>query len=174
MENLKLVATTLMKFEGSETKVSAEENARKYLKYRCPKPGCSKPFLRFFENSVYINPYRHIFPCLCQEQGTCRSEAILADLSSEARNSAMQNKGAIRIHFQISTLSGNQKAFLEYIKLALMNSLPLSIIANTKFRAASRFSDAISTRRFIEVIFQLVEIVKRRVSEDLKGVRGRV
>lgn len=54
----KIFVTALMVYEGKGRK-----QEKVYLKYKCPKAGCSRPITEFLKATGFNNPHRHLLRC---------------------------------------------------------------------------------------------------------------
>ncbi len=164
-ENQKIVVQALMKTLGDES----GPDGKFYLRYLCPKPHCSKPVVKFVQNTGFRNPYRHYLSCYARKMYVTEQERNLSALYFDPHEAAQRNGGTVREFFKISFLSNYDKAVHYYLKLVLTQSLAISIVESKKFGAQSKYDVNLSLRRFTMFALKLVELVKYRISEELKG-----
>lgn len=64
------------------------------------------------------------------------------------------------------------KPMHSFSRLILLQGLPLPVVEDEEFRIFSKHSIGISRKKLASVIFQLEELVEKKISNELKGVRG--
>ena len=161
----------LMDFLGKETD---EETGVTYLKYRCPKPNCTNPVVRFRDNTGFSNPYSHLLRCFTRGKPAEEKTSIMIGLFNTARNDSKISGASIRSHFTTRTTSDYEKAIYGYLRLVVMKSLPLSIIEDAEFRSFAKYNSKISYRTLSNVLLRLVSLVKKKISYEMKSTRGAI
>jgi len=161
------IVTALMSYQGKETK-----ERKNYLKYKCPKNGCSKPIVVFQESTGFNNPYRHLLRCYGKGKSRPAQVVILNKLYTEARSAAEKKGGSIRYHFESTALSEYELAMYGYLRLIIMKNLPLDAVQDDEFRAFSRFKVHIHRDTIQAVIFHLVEMVEAKISKEIENTKG--
>jgi len=167
------VVKALMKFEGKETKTIVGVE-RKYLKYKCPKPGCRNPVVSFLEGSGFHNPQQHLFTCYAKGKPKSEQISIVNKLYEHARTLSTTQGGTIRSHFNAFALSEYEQAMHGYLRLIVMKNLPLASIEDAEFRAFSKFKEHIGHHTLQAVIFKLVELVESRIAKEIENTKGAV
>ncbi len=54
-----------------------------------------------------------------------------------------------------------------YLRLIVLNDLPLSIVECTSLHSLSKFSEVICCRQLIDVIVEFVTLVEKRISDEI-------
>ena len=165
----KQVVKALMKFKGHEDPM----NPKSKLIYKCPKLGCGKE-MKFAPKSGFSNPYQHLRSCYARGMTRSKQESILQNLFREALQKQARSGGTILGHFSVQTLSELDSAMYSYIRLITMCNLPVSIVEDSIFRSVSRFEARLKRSSIVEVMFKLVELVEKRIAEELVSTIGAI
>eukprot|EP00171_Calliarthron_tuberculosum_P002072 IDg2072t1 len=118
------VVVALMKFEGRDEAIGT---SYAFLTYRCRRPGCTKPSVRFKSGSGYSNPYRHLLSCYARGKPVAEQNLVVNRLYSEAVKARDHFGGSILSHFSINALTELDRTVYGYIRLIVMRSLPVTI-----------------------------------------------
>ncbi len=154
-----------MHFEGRER---AENGEFYYVKYRCPRPSCAKPLVRFKVNSGYTNRYIHLRRCFARGLDEKEQDSVILELYNEARLSVQRQEGSICSHFSTRTVTDYDKAVHCYLRLIIIRGLPLSIVEDEEYRSFCKFDVRISYRTVCKTILRMVEIVEKRISNEMR------
>ncbi len=80
--------------------------------------------------------------------------------------------GTALSHFKLTAIFEYDRMIYSYLRLIVMRNLPLSLIEDREFGSVSRYEQPTSRRIFVEVIFALVELVKKRIAHGMPNVSG--
>ena len=129
----KEIVVALMAFEENETRtvfdrVPGTKRSKLFLKYRCPKPGCSSPIVAFPDKSGFQNPYRHLLACYAKGSEYMEQTQILNSLYNDAREKKTTAGGTVLSHFRGKTSTINKKTIYTCLRLIILKNLPLSYV----------------------------------------------
>lgn len=165
------VVVALMEMQGRDDPTTTTPA---FVAYRCPRPGCRNPSVRFRSGTGYSNPYRHLRACYARGKPENEQIAVLNCLYAEAVKARDYHGGSILSHFSIRALTEMDKAVFGYLRLIVMRSLPVTIVEDEEYRRFTKHGQKISYRMIVSVILRLVELVEKRVSIELQGTQGAV
>eukprot|EP00171_Calliarthron_tuberculosum_P001364 IDg1364t1 len=173
------VVLAVMPFVGKETRSVIESATgtvatKTYLMFHCPKPGCKNPIVAFQDKTGFKNPFCHLKACYARGQNAGQQEETLRKMVAEAREKRDREGGTIRSHFSSSTISPYEKTINAYIRLVVLKSLPMSIAEDPEFRRFSRHDSTVTRKTLIAVIYNLVELVEKRIAFEMKDTVGAV
>ena len=174
----KEVVLELMKFVKSKDEKSSEHslaNTKKrkvWLTYQCPREACSKKTVTFLSGSGFKNPFSHLTTCYSKGKTAKEKEDHVFKLYLDAVEKRNNKGGSIRSHFDSNQLSDYDKAMFEYARLIIMKRLPVSYVEDHIVRSFSKYSVNISHKIFVEVLFKLVELVEKKISNEIKDKKG--
>eukprot|EP00171_Calliarthron_tuberculosum_P002661 IDg2661t1 len=145
----KEIVTELMMYVGQEVEPAPEDPGssvpKTFIIYECPKPGCHKQ-IRFANKSGFRNPYVHLKSCFAR------------GLSPSGQDEKLQ---------QI-------KQSTDGCASSLFKKIPVCAVQDSEFRSFSKFNVEISKATMVDVIFKLVEMVERYITEELSNTRGAI
>lgn len=90
----------------------------------------------------------------------------------DAREKSRTQGGTISSHFSSTSLSEYKQALAGYMRHLVCRNAPLYFFEDEVFHRFSRSKAHISTNSAVQTIHQLVELVERRVSEEMNLTRG--
>ena len=137
-----------------------------------PKSTCCNPELSFRDGTGYRNLYQHLLQCFARGKSKSEQESVIRSIYDEAKRAAKKRGGLVFSRFKIRMLPEYERAVSAYLRLIIRHLLPLSIMESQELRELSKYSTTISTRIIMDTIIKLVELVEKRVQEDLSGTRG--
>jgi len=166
------VVLTLMKKTGQEETIlpnSSSSTANKvcYI-YSCPRGElCTTGgSFKFKKGSGFSNPFSHLRSCVA---GGSKTKLIEMYYASKADPSACS--GIFQPHLSCTE---REKAMYAYIRLIVLQSLPISIVEQKEFRELGRFNIVFSRKTITTVILALVQIVEKRIAAELNGTKGAI
>ncbi len=125
---------------GKET--CEQEN---YLIYACPKADLCKDGGKYAleKGSGYTNPFRHLKPCLVNDNIHNLHKLYKASLSEAARN----HDGNMHTNFRTQIkASEKEKAMYSYLKLIVMIGIPLRYVENEIIRDFKKYNSCIARK----------------------------
>lgn len=111
-----------------------------------------------------------------QQTGQKSPEAnwSVTNLFDEEETSTEKADGTIRADFQSDALSGYKKAVNEYIRLIVLRCAPFEIVEDNNYRLFACVKTVTTAEIVKETILKLVELVKKRIANELPGTVGAV
>lgn len=157
------VVEALMTFFKKETKHITDKPGhtvqRSFLTYRWPKPDCSTGMINFRDKSSFRNPYAHLKSCYGKLRPVAKQEEILNQLYKDSREWMERLGGKIRANIQFRSLYEYEASMYGYIRLVLMNYLPISYVSDPDVCSFSRFNVTITPKTLQAVMIKLVGLV---------------
>ena len=101
-------------------------------------------------------------------------EKVIISMFNDARQRSKKEGGTILSYFAASTVSVFDKQVYAYLKLVINKHLPLSIIESQEFRNVSKYSVSMSIERFTNIIFALVELVEKKIGNEMQDTKGAI
>ena len=142
------------------------EQTKTYLVYKCPNQHCKEKNREiWFQKSMgFINPFNHLKTCIAD--GKVEQLYMVYDQKRESKR--LHVSGTF---FQptVDRMTTRELAMNDFLRLIVLKNLPLSIVEDEEFRKFHRYSDVISKRLLKDTIFKLVDIVDRKLGEEMKA-----
>ncbi len=87
-----------------------------------------------------------------------------------AYNSVIEEGGDFQ--FVVDDYTDKEKAMADWIELIVMQNLPISAITNELFRKFCKHGHVFGVAMTRETFFQLMILVQKRISDDMKKAKG--
>lgn len=159
--------------ETKEVNVLGNEVLKTFLVYLCPKECCTKGNgndreLFFEKGRGWKNPYNHLVTCVGGGSGEALFEVY------EQAVVEMRAATGLGNHFvpRVDKPTDRDHAIHGWIKLIVMKNLGLIAVEDEAFRNFSKYNVALSAKTIREVILQLVELVEKAITEELKDKKA--
>ena len=162
---VQLLASPLREDTRTVRSKNGESSLKRYLVYQCPNEFCKEKNRKIWFQKLmgFINPFNHLKTCIAD--GKVDHLYMVYE----------QNKESKRLHiagtfFQpsVERLTAKELALHDYVRLIVLKNLPVSVVEDPEYRKFHRYNEVISKRLFKEVIFKMVDLVDKKLSEEMK------